>query len=292
MATLTHVDALTRRHALTLYNSLLLHDGQPDDAARAAIAHAWFAEHRDILRHLMPYTQWDLLDSVHRLYRKSGTVPTAETAASYLMQGDGTLTSLTMLLSCYATIADKLPLLDLVGAQAALDDIISTLTRSSDSPHCPVRRSADGTMLGSVYGPVLFGTPSQRMLLLTLYYVDGGGDLGVSRIHDMLGGSLTALQIAVRELNQKGVVQRYWVPGWGPAVRLAPVYSARAADERAKYSYSLTPAYALDQQWRRNQEHRRAEEAAVFKLAAEWRRKRHDGEVLVRYVVKKKGAKG
>jgi hypothetical protein len=292
MAKLTHLDALTQGHALTLYNSLLLHDGQHGDAARAAIAHAWFAEHRNILRYLLPYTHFRLLDRAHEHYREFGTVPTAQTAASYITQCTS-LTSLTMLLHCYANIADTLPLLDLAGVRAALGDIISALTRTPDSPHCPVRRSADGAMLDSQYGPVLFGTPTERILLLTLYSVDGGGDLGVSRIHDMLGGSLTALQIAVRALNQKGVVQRYWTPGWGPAVRLVPVYSARAADERAKYSYSLTPAFAEEQRWRRRQEERRAQEAALFNAAAERRRgPRNGGEALVPLVVMKKGAKG
>jgi hypothetical protein len=156
-----------------------------------------------------------------------------------------------------------------------LESIFAALTVSPQFPDAPIRRRADGTFLDSAYGPALSGAPSERLLHFCLYYAsDGVGYMPLRSIHAIVGGSLTALQGAVRSQFLRGIVERSWERGVGPIVRLRPVYSRAAADERAEFSRRLTPAYADEQRWKRNREDQKAEDAAALACYREDSRRR------------------
>jgi hypothetical protein len=133
MAKFTHLDAITRRHALTLLDALL-RTKQPGDAARAATIHAWLITQRMILWNVLPFDQFELLDMGHDLYRSTGTAPTVEDLNAYvykLYKDD--LNGVTALWHEYRTLSATFSTIGLPLACALLESILAALTKDAYS---------------------------------------------------------------------------------------------------------------------------------------------------------------
>jgi hypothetical protein len=228
----------TTQHTIALVHALILNPDLPGDAERCQGTYGFAYLHLPLLANVLGWAEHELIDTCLRHHRVHGVPPTRKEFDAVvhwyhsLRRAD---------LSLDEVGSSTLAPVDAAAALEALDSIVASLTRSPNNPDGPIRRSRDGAFLDGSEGPILTGTPTERLTWLALYYLNSEHNnfMSVKRLLKQVGGSNEAMQAAIRSLTARGIVHRIHEPGIGPMVRLHDIHSRKSADARADYQLRL-----------------------------------------------------